>query len=192
MTNLKRTLFQIIALIVLLFVWFILKTYFVKDRVPALSIEQIANGGVPAIWSDNDGIVTLIPLKNGSYEESIRFSAEVRRTVTADLVMATSSYAVADLNNDGAKDILAVLVSNTGGTGHFFQLLAYLNKKGEPEYAGLLSLGDRIDVNEISVNKGVITVDIITQGPDDGFCCPTLRQIKKYTFDGKEFHEVTE
>ncbi len=153
-----------------------------------LTIGSLMNARVLPSWSEKD----LIALKNGSYEEPISDSGTPSNVyMSADLDTATSSYAVTDLDADGAQDIVAVIADTSGGTGYFFALEAFINDGGAPRYAGRLSLGDRIKVNTITADKNIITVDIITQGPGEGLCCGTLRQVKTYEFDaGKGFKEI--
>ncbi len=157
----------------------------------ALSFDQIKNVEVPASWQDGD----FVQLKNGNYdgrlEESKGEPTGIPNTyVSTELLLATTTYATTDFDGDGNEDILVTIASNSGGTGWFNDLLAFRNENGKPVYAGKVSLGDRIKVNQISADKNIVTTDIITQGPGEGMCCGTLRQVKKYTFDGVDFKEI--
>lgn len=156
-----------------------------------LTIEQIANTDVPASWDEGQ----FVKLKNGNYDGRIEESAGEpsgipNTAVSAELLTATTTYTTADFNNDGLNDIFVTVVSNSGGTGWFNYLVAYKNEKGMPVYAGELFLGDRIKVNKITFDKNTLTTDIITQGPGEGLCCGTLREVKTYLFDGHNFAEV--
>ena len=145
---------------------------------PDLSMETLLKS---TLRIPNEGI--FIELKGGAYDVD---------PLTVDLLPDTESYAVSDFNGDDQKDIFAVTVENSGGTGHFYRLLAFKNDTGVPMYAGEIFLGDRIQINKISAIGNKVTVDIITQGPDEGLCCGTLRQVKTYTFDGATFKEIVE
>jgi hypothetical protein len=142
----------------------------------SLTFAQISNTSVPAPWGDDE----MITLKKGTYDE---------KDGSVDMLSETTSFVSTDLNNDGKNDMLAVIVGNSGGTGYFYDLIAFINENGKAKYAATLELGDRIKVNKISADKNVVTVDIITQGPGEGLCCGTLKQVTTYTFDGKAFVE---
>ncbi len=142
-----------------------------------LTLADIKNTTIPAAWSDGE----FVKLIDGEYKPT--------DSISAVLLDATSTYAVTDFNSDGAGDIFVTTVSNSGGTGWFYNLIAFKNVGGEAVYAGSMDLGDRIKINKISADKNEVTADIITQGPGEGLCCGTLRQVKTYTFNGAVFKE---
>jgi hypothetical protein len=41
-------------------------------------------------------------------------------------------------------------------------------------------LGDRVQVQSVSIEDGQIEVRLLTQGPDDPACCPTLDTIRVF------------
>ena len=95
--------------------------------------------------------------------------------------------AFGDLDGDGVDDAIVVLVSSGGGTGIFYQLVAVTQRNGIVETPAVKSLGDRIMINQINITNRIVTVDMITQGPDDPLCCPTERQVFKLKAQGSEF-----
>ena len=92
-----------------------------------------------------------------------------------------------DLDGDGVDDAIVVLVSSGGGSGIFYQLVAVTQRNGIVETPAVKSLGDRITINQINIANRVVTVDMITHGPDDPSCCPTERQVLKLKVQGSEF-----
>jgi hypothetical protein len=164
----------------------------VEKKATALTFDSLKNVKVPASWEDGQ----MVELTNGRYETKTQALDKNGKPLdffeyySAGLQPSTTTYAVSDFDGDGANDIFATLGSSSGGTGFFIDLLAYKNVNGVAEYAGKLFLGDRIKVNQISADKNTVTVDIITQGPNEGLCCGTTRQVKKYTFDGTIFKEI--
>lgn len=140
----------------------------------SLSFSQLLNASVSPEWDEDNG---MIALKDGEYDSGEN---------SVDLLKTPESYVSTDLNSDGAGDIIAVVASNSGGTGYFYELVAFLNVEGSPRYVGKFFLGDRIKVNKISADKNVVTADIITQGPGEPLCCGTTRVVKRYVFGLEE------
>jgi hypothetical protein len=95
--------------------------------------------------------------------------------------------AFGDLGGGGLDDAVVVLVSSGGGSGIFYQLVAVTERNGTVETPAVKSLGDRIKINQINITNRIVTVDMITHGPDDPSCCPTERQVLKLKVQGSEF-----
>jgi hypothetical protein len=83
-------------------------------------------------------------------------------------------FAFGDLNADGSKDAVAFLASHFGGSGIFLSLEVLLNNNGSPSHAASYPIGDRIGIDSVHIVGGLINLHIITQGPEDPMCCPTL------------------
>lgn len=120
---------------------------------------------IPTVSGDwqtvvRNGTYEGITLRNGSYRDS-------SRTLTIE------SLSAADLDGDGVEDAAVVFVSWGGGTGFFYSLAAVRNDHARPVKVAEVSLGDRITLKDLFVRSGQITVDYVTQGPNDAMCCPT-------------------
>lgn len=74
----------------------------------------------------------------------------------------------------------ALLVSQTGGSGTFYDLAVVQIEDGQAVAVDTIYVGDRVQVNELSIQDGVIVLDMVTQGPEDPMCCPTQRVIQTY------------
>ncbi len=140
--------------------------------VEAMAQEALANATYLSDYTE-DGTVTLV---DGEYDDR----DAMIHTVLTDWI------AYGDLNGDGIQDAAVLLATNTGGSGVFTELHAVLNTKEGPSDAAYALLGDRVTINALTVTDGVITVDMITQGPDDPMCCPTLPVVTSYTLAGSE------
>jgi len=77
-----------------------------------------------------------------------------------------------------------------GGSGLFVSLVAVWNANGTLMNSEEKDLGDRIVVNSIAINDGLVTVDMLTQGPNDGMCCPTQRKILRLALRGNQFVDL--
>ena len=119
---------------------------------------------------DSDGRVTL---KDGAFEQLYPGAAE-------RISIKQIKEARGDLNGDGLKDAVTLLAISTGGSGIFMHLAAVVNEGGVPRHAATLLLGDRVDVKSLAIKDGKIQLKMITQGPEDPMCCPTLEVSEEY------------
>ncbi len=99
-------------------------------------------------------------------------------------------YALGDLDGDGSDDAAVVLVTDPGGSGTFFDLAVLSEQGGAPVNVASQALGDRVDLRSLTIESRRIIVDMVTHGPDDPMCCPSLRQIVTYELQGDVLAEV--
>ena len=74
-------------------------------------------------------------------------------------------YAFGDLNGDGMEDAVLVFVTNTGGTGRFFEMIPVLNVNGNPQPGGSQWVGDRTPVTSLSIDSGTVTAVVTITPP---------------------------
>jgi heat shock protein HslJ/LysM repeat protein len=123
----------------------------------------------------------------GIYEEPVQLSDgkyEGKPFVEGGAARPTVTFvdfkAVGDLNGDGIEDAAVFLAENSGGSGVFTYLAAVVAQDGAAINVGTQLLGDRVQLKTVSIEDGKIVVNMITQGPDDPFCCPTLEVRQSY------------
>ncbi len=152
--------------------------YRLPSEVPNLNIDQLMTEEVPDFAGDTD--------------EKVKLSRGIFRRGPELVVLETraSSYAIGDFDNDGNQDIAATIDASGGGSGTFVYLVVFLNENGAPKYVTAKLLGDRVIVKKVSYANGVFKVDVITQGPDEPLCCPTLRQIVRFRLKNGSLVEV--
>ena len=125
----------------------------------------------------NDGrYVKKIP--GTAMEESVRLESDLK--------------AFADLNGDGTKDAAAILVISGGGSGAFYRLVVLINQNGSPQHVATAALGDRVRIRDISINSGLISIDMLAHGPEDALCCPTMPVIRRYRLNGTRLIEIVD
>ncbi len=145
-------------------------------RANPLTLEQLRNTEYRSQWPASG----LARLANGVYREPA-----APQSVTEIIVRATSLYAFGDLDADGATDAVIVLEGDPGGSGVFFDLVPVLNRAGQPQPLAATALGDRVDVQSVSIaSDGSVRVRMRKHGPDDPQCCPTLDVVLRYRLDG--------
>jgi len=119
--------------------------------------------------------------KHVKFENGTFFKTIGEETLNAGIV--DDAYVLTDFDNDGINDAAVVIYSNSGGSGVFIELAIIYDTKNPVYFTGEV-LGDRIKVNDISVNDKIITLDLIVQGENDPMCCPTETKIVKYKLEG--------
>ncbi len=143
------------------------------DAELRLTLEQLRNGEyhLPLLGDEE----TPIRFEDG--EASIQLGEGATQRVRAGLI--DGMVAFGDLDSDGLADAVVVVYINYGGSGTFINLVAVLDREGAPVQAGRVLLGDRVSVESLSISSGEISVNMLTQGPDDGQCCPSLNVTRK-------------
>jgi hypothetical protein len=91
-----------------------------------------------------------------------------------------------DLNADGAEDAIVFLSTQNGGTGHFIELAAVLNRDSRAENVSTVGLGDRVGVEAARIEAGVIALDMRVHGPNDPMCCASQLETWRFTLEGEE------
>jgi len=124
-------------------------------------------------YPDNNRPVRLV---NGFYQESDGL-------LTTSLRLEEPPVLFADLNGDGVKDAIVILVYNLGGTADSPTLVIVLNQGGTPDAVAEASLGDRTRIRRLSVEGKTITLEVVVHQPGDGLCCPTLDATWQFRFE---------
>lgn len=125
--------------------------------------------------------VWQLAVRNGTYGGITLRDGEHKE---AGSMLYVDRLAVGDLDADGVEDAAVILVSWGGGTGFFYSLTAVRNDHGRPVVSADVQLGDRIKVQSLTVHSGQIDVTYLTQGPNDGMCCATLRTEARFVLRG--------
>lgn len=100
-------------------------------------------------------------------------------------VMLSEFVAEGDLDGDGVAEAAVVLVSNGGGSGSFHDLALVVAGGDGLANVATAPLGDRVEILNFTIDDGLVVVDMLTQGPEDPMCCPSLEVARRYSFDGE-------
>ncbi len=144
-------------------------------------VDAVANASYPL---DYTGTGT-IQLANGSYSEPA--AEDSAAEITTSL---TDHIAVGQLSN-GQNIVAVILTTQTGGTGTFYDLVVINEQDGLLTNPAAIYLGDRIVVNSLDIENGQIVVDMVVQGPEDPFCCPTEHEIQIYELQNGTMVQVS-
>jgi heat shock protein HslJ len=151
------------------------------ESIASLTEESLKNAEYQGIYADP------IRLTGGKYEGEPFVEGGASRPT----VIFTNVYAFGDLDGDGVDDAVVVLVENSGGSGSFVYLAAVLNRNGSLENVATQFLGDRGQVESLSIAEGEITVNLATHGPDDPMCCPSQQEVQVYVLRGNDLVQLS-
>jgi heat shock protein HslJ len=116
-------------------------------------------------------------LADGSYRERI-----VPGTASEVVVNLTRHIAYGQLDNREAATV--VLITQTGGTGVFYDLAVMVNQGGRAVNLAVANLGDRIRIESLAIVDDEIVVGMVSHGPGDPMCCPTRNVVAHYSLVG--------
>lgn len=85
-----------------------------------------------------------------------------------------------------------VIRESGGGTGMFSWLHLLERRTGAPQVVASGFLGDRVEVISLRLLGDTVAVRMVTQGPTDPLCCPTLEVVRRFVRAGGELVEVGE
>lgn len=151
-----------------------------KVEATGLSEEVLANMEYKSEWTQS----STAPLANGEYREQA-----APGSATETVVTLTGDVAYGQLNNQDAAAV--ILVTDPGGSGTFYEVAVVVNEGGQPVHVASAPLGDRVQINSLSIAGNEIVVDMINQGPDDPMCCPTQHVIQTYALEGGELVQTS-
>jgi heat shock protein HslJ len=114
-----------------------------------------------------------VTLSRGEYREKAAPGS------AAEKVVRLSDKQVFGLINSKETGAV-VLVTETGGSGTFFDLALLEKNAAGWVNTDVVMLGDRVEVHAIEMDGDAIVVRIKTHGPEDPMCCPTYEVTKRF------------
>ncbi len=149
-----------------------------------LSPQELANATYSSEFTND----RTAPLTDGMYGEPAApdSAAEIK------VVLLPDTITYGRLNG---QDVAAVvLATDSGGSGTFYYLHVMVTggpEDGQPAEVASTFLGDRVQINSITIKVNQIGVDMVQAGPDDPMCCPTQRVVKTYELQGDQLVETS-
>lgn len=156
----KKTIASFVLFLALgLSVWIINRDKFLAQEI---SIEQAKS--VEFTFEDKS-----LKFNNGKYED-------LANLTTATFFEENGGLQLAEIDEKPGKDAIVVYSVSTGGSGVFIVINVVSLAEDVPKVIAHKLLGDRIIIHNILVENKIISIDATVHGPDDAFCCPTLRK----------------
>ena len=148
----------------------------------ALDPQTLANMEYESMFTQSGSA----PLVDSEYREPA-----APGSATEIVVLLTEHVTFGQLG-DGQRVAAAILVTNPGGSGTFYDLALVAEQDGQPVNIATTLLGDRVQINRLVIKNGELVVDMIASGPDDPMCCPTQEVERTYSLQGSEMVQTGE
>lgn len=137
-----------------------------QDSTPAptaqLTQTQIKNAAVIVPSISTSGTLQLV---DGAFANA---------TTGASVRLADVPVAMGDLSGDGVADAVVVLDVSLGEDLRSTDLVVLQNQNGTPVATSATRLGAPAEVQRMYVDRGAIWIDMLTAGPLDDVCCPSI------------------
>jgi hypothetical protein len=91
-------------------------------------------------------------------------------------------------NREGSA---AILVTNIGGSGFFYDLAFMVKENGKQRNIATTALGDRVKIKSLSIENGNIIVHMFKHNKKDPICCPTEDVTQKYILQGNKLVQIS-
>jgi hypothetical protein len=150
------------------------------EQTPAvrpLTAADVANATLRTEYAESTATITLT---HGRYVSS---DSSFQAMLLPDVVFG-------DLTGDTVSEALAVLVTEPGGSGSFYDLVVLGATPAGARQLAAAALGDRVDIESMMIADRQILVQLITQGPADPMCCPSRREARTYALVGDSLELV--
>lgn len=144
----------------------------------ALTCGQLKSALVGSTTISYNGYHDSIPLGDGVW------SGEDGNTVTLQ-----TPCGIGDLDGDGAKDAVGVVVLSSGGSGQFYSLVVWHNSKAKPVFTAVTDLGDRNAVLSVTISGGEATVVYLTRTADAPMAEANIKRTAIYKLSNHTFTE---
>lgn len=133
-----------------------------NSAIPQLTLSGLQNA---RYRTRECGVITL---SNGKFEgtQSSSSSGLPCRNVMLD------KMALGDINSDGIDDAITFLGTDLGGSGFFVSLAAVINRNGSPYNIATLPLEDRIKIDAVRIDAGIIRLNATIHSAAAPMCCP--------------------
>ena len=165
---------NIIPYCITLFLIFSCSTTVKKNISDSQKIKQIKN----TFWK-SDKVEEKRTFNEGQYEFETKINGESCATCIEKAQIGKIVLGV--LSDSSDKEGVAVIYSETGGSGTFVYLNLYVEKNGKMEQSGYpVFLGDRVKVKKVVILDKKVVVDLITHAKGEPLCCPTTKEVWEF------------
>jgi heat shock protein HslJ len=142
---------------------------------PTPTLEQVKGATISGVFDQ------AITFANGKYEgQPVEPGAASRPTA----MIWEPIVVFGDVDGSPGNEAIALLSSNSGGSGEFVYVAVFGVRDGKLVNLGTAQVGDRAKVRNVWLEQGRIVMDLVEAGPKDPACCPTQMARKTYAMEG--------
>lgn len=139
-----------------------------------------------------DGLT--LRMRNGLYSEPNQKNDGATQSINANLVLAArGAMPLQWQDSTQDTDVAAVVyVYNTGGSGYFYALSILGPCSDAPEAIcerACTPLGDRVQVQSVSIDSGLVSLDMVMHGDADPACCPEKFVTRSFALESGTLQE---
>ncbi len=135
------------------------------------------------------GVPELVTLADGKWEGE----PEVEGASSAPAAYLSRHLTTrGDLDGDGTPETAAVVVTTSGGTGSFINLVIFSEVDSALVQRAHRFLGDRLRIRSLEIIDGTLSMVSIEHGENEPMCCPTQRVDREFALAGSDIELVTE
>ena len=149
---------------------------------PTPTLEQVKGATISGVFDQ------AITLTGGRYEGQPPAPDAASRPTA---LLWEPTFHTADLDGVIGSEALAMLSSNSGGSGELVYLAVFGVRDGSFANLATVPVGDRVRLQSLWVERGKVIMDVIESGPNDAACCPTQVARKTFGYDGGAFKQVS-
>ena len=142
---------------------------------PTPTLEQLKGATVAGVF---DRAVTLT---NGQHDGP---PAAPGAASHPTLMLWDTAVVFGDVDGAPGSEAVAMLSSNSGGSGEFVYVAVFGVQDGRLLNLGTAEVGDRTKLQNLWLQGGKVVMDVVEAGPRDPACCPTQLARKTYAFEG--------
>ena len=142
---------------------------------PTPTLEQLKGATVSGVF---DQAVTLA---DGKYDGP---PAAPGTASHPTLMLWEPAVVLGDVDGAPGSEAVAMMSSNSGGSGEFVYVAAFGVRDGKLVNLGTAEVGDRTKLQNLWLQGGKVIMDVVEAGPKDPACCPTQLARKTYAFEG--------
>ena len=147
---------------------------------PTPTVEQLKGATVSGVFEQ------AVTLTDGKYDGPPPVEGAASHPT---LLLWESAVAFGDMDGEPGNEAVAMLSSNSGGSGELVYVAVFGIRDGKLENLGTAQVGDRTKLQNFWLQGGKIVMDVVEAGPTDPACCPTQLARKTYAFDGGALKE---
>ncbi len=142
---------------------------------PTPSVDQLKNATVSGVFAQP------VTLTDGKYDGP---PAEPGAASHPTAMLWVPAIAFGDVDGTPGSEAVAMLSSNSGGSGELVYIAVFGIRDGKLVNLGTAEVGDRVKLQNLWLQQGKAIMDVVEAGPKDPACCPTQLTRKTYAFEG--------